>query len=199
MTVDAEATLSHPLGPQTYAAWLSRITPFTDKDLDPARLSAPTGFRIALGGPAQGLDGFRRTHIEATHARRVATLAEPHASPITRYRDVAVAALGTVDADQAHAFVTRVLGRLTADDEATYRVAMTLARYLDENRSCTRTAERLMIHPNTVAYRVNQAEQILGRSIDRDTLDLRMALVLLPYCAARRRRSGWGYKRSGVG
>ncbi|WP_433236742.1 PucR family transcriptional regulator [Streptosporangium sp. CA-135522] len=138
------------------------------------------GFRIALGDPAQGLDGFRRTHIEATHARRVVTLAEPHAAPVTRYQDVAVAALSTVDAEQAHAFVTRVLGRLTADDETTFRVAMTLARYLAENRSRTRTAERLMIHPNTVAYRVNQAEQILGRSIDRDTLDLRVALALLP-------------------
>ncbi|MDL2078205.1 helix-turn-helix domain-containing protein [Streptomyces sp. GXMU-J15] len=178
--IGADATLTHPLGPQSYAAWLSRATPFTDADLDAARPAVPSGVRVALGSPAPGLDGFRRTHIEATHARRVVTLSEPHAAPVTRYRDVAVAALGTVDPEQARTFVTGVLGPLAADDAGTFRLAMTLATYLDENSSRSRTAERLMIHPNTVTYRVQQAKQILGRGIDSDTLDLRVALALLP-------------------
>ncbi|MBL1098436.1 PucR family transcriptional regulator [Streptomyces coffeae] len=178
--VGADTTLTHPLGPQTHAAWLSRATPFTDTDLDPARLATPAGVRIALGDPAQGLDGFRRTHIEATHTRRVVMLAEPNGAPVTRYRNVAVAALGTVDPEQARTFVIRVLGRLADDDEGTFRLAMTLASYLDENCSRTRTAERLTIHPNTVTYRVQQAKRILGRGIDSDTLDLQVALALLP-------------------
>lgn len=178
--VGADATLTHSLGPQTHAAWLSRTTPFTDTDLDPARLAAPAGVRVALGDPGQGLEGFRRTHIEAAHARRVVTLAEPYSAPVTSYRNVAVTALGTVDAEQASSFVTRVLGRLAADDENTFRLATTLANYLDENCSRTRTAKRLMIHPNTVTYRVQQAKRILGRDIDSDTLDLRVALALLP-------------------
>ena len=62
----------------------------------------------------------------------------------------------------------RVLGPLAADDETTYRVAMTLAAYLQENRSPARAARRLTVHPNTVTYRVNQAESILGRSVDSD-------------------------------
>ncbi|MQY34049.1 hypothetical protein SRB17_20150 [Streptomyces sp. RB17] len=178
--VGADATLTHSLGPQTHAAWLSRTTPFTEADLDPARLAAPAGVRVVLGEPAYGLDGFRRTHIEAAHARRVVMLAEPHTAPVARYRNMAVAALGTVDAEQARTFVIRVLGDLAADDEATFRLATTLASYLDENCSRTRTAERLMIHPNTVTYRVHQARQILGRGIDSDTLDVRVALALLP-------------------
>ncbi|MEU0600897.1 helix-turn-helix domain-containing protein [Streptomyces sp. NPDC006393] len=178
--VGADATLTHGLGPQTYAAWLSRTTPFSEAELDPARLPVPAGVRVVVGDPAQGLDGFRRTHIEATHARRVVMLAEPRATPVTRYRDVAVAALGTVDPEQARTFVVRVLGRLAADDENTLRLSTTLACYLDENCSRTRTAERLVIHPNTVTYRVQQAKQILGRGIDSDTLDLRVALALLP-------------------
>jgi DNA-binding PucR family transcriptional regulator len=179
-SVGAEATLTHLLGPQTQAAWLSRAAPFTEADLESSRSTLPAGVRVALGEPAPGLDGFRRTHIEAGHARRVATLTEPQTSALTRYRDVAVAALGTVDAEQARTFVTRALGPLAADDEATFRVAMTLAAYLDENRSPSRTAERLTVHPNTVTYRVNQARQILGRGIEHDTLDLRVALALLP-------------------
>lgn len=73
-----------------------------------------------------------------------------------------------------------MLGPLAADDEATYRVATTLSVYLQENRSRLRTAQRLTVHPNTVSYRVDQAEKILGRSIDTDSLDLAVALVLLP-------------------
>ncbi|GAA1064809.1 PucR family transcriptional regulator [Streptomyces asiaticus] len=179
-TVGADATLTRVLGPRTQAAWLSRATPFSESDLGLARLRPPDGVRVVAGDPAQGLDGFRRTHIEATHARRVVMLSEPHAAPITRYRNVAVAALGTVDPEQARTFVTRVLGRLATDDENTLRLATTLAAYLDENRSRTRTAERLVIHPNTVAYRVQQTKQILGRGIKTGTLDLRVALALPP-------------------
>jgi DNA-binding PucR family transcriptional regulator len=103
-----------------------------------------------------------------------------HAGPVTHYRDVAVAALASADTDHAASFVTRVLGPLAAADEDTYRVATTLAVYLQENRSRTRAARRLVVHPNTVSYRVNQAEAILGRSIDTDTLELSVALALLP-------------------
>ena len=74
----------------------------------------------------------------------------------------------------------RVLGPLAADDEATFRVATTLSVFLQENRSRTRAARRLTVHPNTVSYRVDQAQMILGRSIDTDSLDLAVALALLP-------------------
>ena len=63
------------------------------------------------------------------------------------------------------------------DDEATYRVATTLSVYLQETRSRARAARRLTVHPNTVSYRVDQAQTILGRSIDTDSLDLAVALV----------------------
>lgn len=36
------------------------------------------------------------------------------------------------------------------------------------------------MHPNTVSYRVNQAEAILGRAVDADVLELSVALALLP-------------------
>ncbi|BAX91458.1 helix-turn-helix domain-containing protein [Mycobacterium shigaense] len=88
--------------------------------------------------------------------------------------------LASADVEHAASFVTRVLGPLAAADEDTYRVATTLAVYLQENRSRARAARRLTVHPNTVSYRVNQAERILGRSIDTDTLELSVALALLP-------------------
>jgi DNA-binding PucR family transcriptional regulator len=107
-------------------------------------------------------------------------LVAPEGGPLTRYRDVAVAALCTADGDHAAAFVSGVLGSLAANDEVTYRLAMTLAVYLRQNRSRTRAAARLAVHPNTVSYRVRQAEELLGRSASADSLDLQVALTLLP-------------------
>jgi DNA-binding PucR family transcriptional regulator len=67
---------------------------------------------------------------------------------------------------------------LGASDETTRRLAATVKTYLDENCSRGRTAKRLHIHENTVAYRIRQAEEVLGRSLDRRNLELRVALSL---------------------
>jgi DNA-binding PucR family transcriptional regulator len=182
--VSAETTLVQPVGPLSISGWLSRRDPFDPAALEAAAVlrtaNLPAGARLAFGEPAWGLKGFRGSHIEATHARRVAVLSRGHADTLTRYGEVAVAALASVDHGQAASFVTRVLGPLAADDEATYRVAMTLAVYLQENRSPARAAQRLTVHPNTISYRVNQAESILGRSVDTDAFDVSVALALLP-------------------
>ncbi|WP_063037142.1 PucR family transcriptional regulator [Nocardia pseudovaccinii] len=143
-------------------------------------LDLPRGLRVAVGESDRGLDGFRRTYIEAIHARRVASLIGPRADTLTHCRSVAVAALGTADPELALAFVTDVLGSLADNDDATRRIAMTLSAYLGENRSRNRAADRLSIHPNAVSYRVRRAEELLGRSVDIDTLDLRVALAMLP-------------------
>jgi hypothetical protein len=182
--IDAQQILPHPLGGLAVAAWLSRKRELTYGELESAvnacAAELPSGVRAAVGDPAQGLPGFRQTHLDAVHARRVASLFGSEASRITPFRKVVVAALTSVDRDLAVSFVERVLGPLAAPDETTYRVAMTLSVFLEENRSRSRAAERLIVHPNTVAYRVRQAEAILGRSIDIDAVELQMALALLP-------------------
>jgi DNA-binding PucR family transcriptional regulator len=178
--VSAQSNLIHPAGSMAIAAWLSRPEPFTAVELDAAHVRLPDGVRLAIGEQGWGIGGFRRTHIEATHAHRFAALLADRAGVVTRYRDVAVAALASTDGEHATAFVKRILGPLAAEDEATYRVAATLAVYLEENRSPARAAQRLTVHPNTVSYRVHQAEELLGHSIDTNTLDLSVALALLP-------------------
>jgi len=54
----------------------------------------------------------------------------------------------------------------------------TLRVYLEEDRSQRRTAARCFVHVNTVVYRVNRIEQLLGRSLhDPATVfDLTLAL-----------------------
>ena len=184
LAVSAQSTLVHPAGSTSVAGWLSRPQSFTAADLDEAnirtKIRLPHGVRVAIGEPGWGIGGFRRTHVEAAHAQRVASLLGDGADVVTCYLDIAVAALASADGAHAVAFVKRILGPLAANDEATHRVATTLAVYLEENRSPARAAQRLTVHPNTVSYRIHQAEELLGRPIDTNILDLSVALAVLP-------------------
>jgi DNA-binding PucR family transcriptional regulator len=192
--VSTQSSLIHPAGSLAITAWLSRPQAFAAAELDEAQICdtarLPEGVWVAIGEPGWGIGGFRRTHLEASQAHRVALLLGDRARVVTRYRDVAVAALASSDGEHAAAFVKRILGPLAANDEGTYRIATTLAVYLEENRSPAKAAKRLTVHPNTVSYRVNQAEECLGRSIDTNTLELSVALALLPAIRGLTHRNG---------
>ncbi len=178
----AQAWLRHPLGPLIVAGWMSWSAPHMILSLE--RLSPHderlSRVHVAIGEPAPGVAGFRATHHEALQARRVCTLAGHSPPSVTRYALVALEAMATVDLEQSRALVQRQLGRLHSDQDTAQRIAATLRVYLDEHGSRGQTAKRLGVHENTVSYRIRQAEEILGRSVERDTLSLRVALALAP-------------------
>ena len=176
--VDAAAHLAHPTGVTTCVGWISRARAFTERDTAVLASRQLPDLRIGVGDPGRGLEGFRRTSVEAGHARRVASDAK--LTGVVLFHDLAVPAMASVDSELAATFVHRVLGPLAGTDDVARRAAETLTIYLDENKSRTKAAARLHVHPNTVTYRVQQAEQILGRRIDAASLDLRVALALLP-------------------
>ena len=183
-----QSVLVHPLGLLDAAGWISSAGAIGVVALDQTHLDGDTfpGVRLAVGEPAHGISGFRSTHVEALHARRVATLSQRPAGSVTRYGLVSLQALACGDIDQVHAFVHRELGPLAADDDTCRRLAATLRVYLDEHASRGRAAKRLGIHENTISYRIRQAEELLGRSVDEDTLNLRVALALASMARERR-------------
>ncbi len=125
-----------------------------------------------------GIDGFRRSHQEAMHARRVAGLTPRPAGSAMRYSDAALNALLTADLGEAGAFVEQALGALAEESDANRRLAATLRIYYDEGSSFTRTSRRLGVHQNTVAYRVKRAGEILGRPVCERQLETWVALQL---------------------
>lgn len=176
--------LIYPLGLLATAAWISGDPPL-DVDALATRVvdtAAFPGVRFAVGEPATGPAGFRATHTDALDARRIANLAGAPEGSVTRYRDIAVAALACTDTERVRAFVARELGPLAGDDDTTLRLVETLGTYLSVHTSRGRAAHALGVHENTVTYRVRQAEEILGRSLETDTLNLRVALALAPLC-----------------
>jgi DNA-binding PucR family transcriptional regulator len=169
--------LTVTLGPDLVAAWTSPArTAEWEHETCPAALDA--GVHVAIGEPHRGLEGFRRSYEEALEVRRIAMLTGRAPGRPRRYRDVALTALLTQDLDQAQAFAQDVLGELADDSDSARRLAATLRVFLDEHGSHARTARRLGVHENTVAYRLKKVAEKLGRGLDEARLETWTALVL---------------------
>src|SRR5581483_5245568 len=96
------------------------------------------------------------------------------------YEQAALDVLLTQDVDEARRFALRRLGPLAQPGEQPRRVARTLAVFLEEGSSFARTARRLGVHENTVAYRIRRAEELLGHRVADRQLELQVALRLAP-------------------
>lgn len=92
--------------------------------------------------------------------------------------------MASADIDQAREFVESELGGLIGPDDASSRLVATLQIFFEEGASHARASKRLGLHENTVRYRIKQAEEQLGRSVEERTLELRVALALLGVVAA---------------
>ena len=136
----------------------------------------PVGRPVGLGEPGAGFAGFRTSHREALDARRVGLMRS--SVGVTHHRDVALLALLTADPERARGLALAELGALAEPDDSTGRLRETLIAYLACGESHVGAAERLHVHQKTVAYRVRQAEEILGRRIGERRAELEAALQL---------------------
>lgn len=132
----------------------------------------------ALGNPARGIDGLRQSHQDAIDAARVARLGERRPGAVTAHRAVELPAPLSADVERARRFVREQLGRLAREDDETARLRATLLAYLEENGSRIATAERLGIHPNTVANRIRAYRELLDHDLSRRWARLQVALGL---------------------
>jgi DNA-binding PucR family transcriptional regulator len=135
--------------------------------------------RIAAGEPGYGLDGFRLTHQQAVRTQGLALAAEP-GSRLTTFADVGAVALICTDISAARSWVWGMLADLALDDEPHARLRETLQVFLSTG-SYTITAERLVLHKNSVQYRIRKAEDALGGPISDRGADLELALRACQY------------------
>ncbi len=156
-----------------------------------AILASPTAtvgsddeIRIAVGAVGAGLPGFRRTHQQALGAHAVALAAGKAAPAVTSFADVAPLALMSNSVDLVRGWVVETLGALAIDDDVNARLRNTLQVFLQENGSFKATAERLILHKNTVQYRVRKAQESLGRPIDEKRLHVELALLASQWLGA---------------
>jgi hypothetical protein len=156
-------------------AWCWITVPESDHTVVPVPDGAVLG---GHGRVATGLDGFRRSHAEAQEALRVAVLARRPPSTMIAYDDVAITALCSHDPGWVRDFVLAQLGPLATEGVEAQRFRATLSAFFATGSGYRATAKALGLHHNTVRHRLAQAEQMLGRPLERDRLALEVALHL---------------------
>ncbi|TLG17682.1 hypothetical protein FEK35_00465 [Nocardia cyriacigeorgica] len=133
--------------------------------------------RVALGVPGERVAGFRRSHEEAMAARHVAERGPADGPRITAYREVEIAYLAGVDETAMRALIARELRALARRDAGSARLRETLRAYLRSQHSPEAAAKLLGVHKNTVRYRIQRIEELLGHRIDERALPLQTALA----------------------
>lgn len=134
---------------------------------------------VAFGTPRSGLAGFRQTHLEAIQAQRVAMIRDNPSHPVTGFQEpgLSVASLLAGDIDETRRWVQETLGDLASSGEQQERLRETLLLFFKHDSSYTATAEAMVMHKNSVKYRIASAEKILGRSIANDRQAIELALT----------------------
>ena len=137
---------------------------------------ADDDIHFAFGDAAKGATGFRLTHQQAIAAQAVALAAGSPPPRAVAFSEVAPVAMMLGSSDLLRAWVLATLAGLAADDEHHARLRDTLLTFLQTGGSYKATAERLMLHKNTVQYRIRKAEESLGRPAGKNPHDVELAL-----------------------
>ena len=171
--VDQEGrSLMVPTDEREARLWFSVRTPPKERPLIRSRVR--TGFEsagirahLACGRAEDGLCGFRTSLKQAGLVKAVALAGGDRPSArVVFYSEVAPIALMASDVDELRRFVTDVLGDLGVDDERNAWLRDTLREFLARNRSFVATADAMILHRNTIQYRVAQAMELCGQSFD---------------------------------
>jgi DNA-binding PucR family transcriptional regulator len=136
-------------------------------------LSALSEVRIALGPAGAGVEGFRRSHLDAVETQRL--LQRLPDLRVATFSDIELVALATRDEQRASEFVARTLGRLaTADPE----LRATVRTFIREQCKAARAARVLFTHRNTVLYRLQRADELLPDALEGHVLEVGVALEI---------------------
>ncbi|WGV49223.2 PucR family transcriptional regulator [Rhodococcus erythropolis] len=172
---NGERVLTLPSGARELWSWVAH---FDGQEWASHVGARHSDLRVAVGASGYGMEGFARSHREALAAQRVAVRSE--GSPgITVYEDVQVPCLLTEDLGELRELVARELKGLAGADGVTTRIRDTVRVYYENNCTAAATAAALGLHKNTVRYRLDQAEKLLGRSVDQRRLPTELALIAL--------------------
>lgn len=160
-------------------AWISTPHPPTSAQLKRLEeiLRHLSGTYCALGEPAKGHAGFRRTHLQARDVSNVATTSS--IKGVIRWADHVLTILVGQDLEKAAWYVDSVLGPLASKSQKAAGYRHTLSAYLQSGNSLLHGAEALGIHRNTLVYRLQQIEALLDHPIKQRELEIRCALLLV--------------------
>jgi DNA-binding PucR family transcriptional regulator len=157
-------------------AWLPLGIRDTFDSAEAGTAGLDADIHFAFGDAAKGTMGFRITHQQAIAAQAVALAAGSAAPRAVTFSQVAPVAMMLTSKELLRPWVLSTLAGLATDDEHHARLRETLLVFLRSGGSYKTTAQELMLHKNTVQYRIRKAEESLGRPVGDNRHDVELAL-----------------------
>lgn len=138
-----------------------------------ALLEGPAAIElVGVGMPGRGADGWRTTAQQAVRALEIGPLVDV-GGRVHSYPDLALYDLAARTPEVA-GFLRVLLDRLAND----VPLLDSLDAYFAHGRHVKPAAAGLHVHPNTLAYRLRRAEEMLGGRLDDSDWSLRLQLAL---------------------
>ncbi|QII03649.1 PucR family transcriptional regulator (plasmid) [Rhodococcoides fascians A21d2] len=171
------ASESRPLivSPSIATRWVWAATTTVDTDEVHKRAAHCPEIRVALGTLAAGLDGFRRSHLDALTTQRLLARLES-TRQVATFDAVELVVLLTTDSVAADAFVHRTLGDLVSGGAALHEAVRT---FIAEQHNASAAAERLYLHRNTLMRRLARAETLLPKRVRDNSINIALALEIV--------------------
>lgn len=163
--------LQVPHGTATRWIWIGQGQARSPEAIMTAVAEAAPTARLALGLPARGPEGFRRSHREALAAQRL--IGASGAQRSADWGELELVALLIRRPSEAQRFITRTLGELASADA---ELRETVRTYIRLGTNATRTAEVMFTHRNTIIGRIRRADEMLPTPIATNGVRIACAL-----------------------
>lgn len=160
--------------PSVIWVWASAEFSVNEKILETV-LRKSSGIRISFGSGGHGIDGFRRSHLDAQAAQRVLGRLESNIQLVS-YERVRLMAFLSKDAKSIQHYSEHVLGELA---QAPATVRQSLHAFLECGCNATEAAKKLHTHRNTLLRRLTKAEEMLPRPLAENRIQVAVALEAL--------------------
>ncbi len=141
---------------------------------------ALSGIAAGLGYPYSGAQGLRKSFDEAREALVVGR-AQFGASSITHFANLGLHRFlyGWFDTPRSRALALDLLRPLLEDDErGRGQLLETLRAYLEQHGRASAAAAQLGVHRNTLRYRLDRIESLLGVDLEAANVQLILQLIL---------------------
>jgi DNA-binding PucR family transcriptional regulator len=163
-------------GGETIWAWFGGLRPTTsEKVKGVANDGFATEVALALGEPAEGIDGWRRSHRQALAALPVALRGSQR---VVRYAEVTLLASALQDDVLASSLNDLYLDPLTRERDGGEALRRTLRAYFDADRQVSATAASLRVSRQTVSARLRLIEKRIGLPLESCAAELETAFQL---------------------
>lgn len=151
-------------------------------------------WKVGVGGPYSGLEGCRRSYVEAREALEIGSILDEDRR-VYPFDDFLMYRFLRADGALAERFVDSVIGPIVEHDrKRRSELIKTLDAYFATDGSAKEAGRRLYAHPHTITYRLKQIERLTGRSLrnPEDKLHLHLAVKALRLLAGRVAEAGEG-------